>query len=243
MARRQLAALGAGLLVVAATAGVAARVASDDPVASAPLADATVAPRPGSVPNPTDPGRAGDVTWSPGPWGEATVAGHRLLVPSSTEHGPLRDRREGWASDYAETETGAAIALLRGPWFVFAAPAALRPSVEATVLTPAAAEEPGPVNPAAGWALPSDLLAGLAAQDVLLLGSVARLTDGGRAEVAVYQQLATDTGPIVIRSTHQLTYTDRQWLIEPSYAEGTGEQIASADVPAAFTIAGPEPRT
>lgn len=243
MSRRPLAALGAGLLVVVATASLAARVASDDPVASVPLAGATVAPRPGSLPDPADPGRAGDVTWSPGPWGEATVAGHRLLVPSSTEQGPLRDRGEGWASDYAETETGAAIALLRGPWFVFAAPAALRPSVVAAVLAPAAAEEPGPVNPAAGWALPSDLLAGLAAQDLVLLGAVARLTDGRRAEVAVYQQLATDSGPIVIRSTHQLTYTDGQWLIEPSYTDGTGEQIASVDVPAVWTITGPEPRT
>ncbi len=240
MRRTTLVALGAGLLVVLVAAVLVARATGTDPAASAPPADAAATPRPGSVPDPTDPGRAPDVTWSVGPWGEVIVAGHRLLIPASPEHGPLQDRGDGWASDYAPTATGAAIAVLRGPWFVFAAPAALRPQVVAAVLTPAAAAEPGPVNPAVGWAIPSELLAGFAEQDVRLLGALARLTDLDRAVVDVYQELATPTGPVVIRSTHRLTFTDRQWLIEADYSDSTGEQIPPGGVPTEFTITGPE---
>ena len=172
-----------------------------------------------------------------------SMAGHRLLVPSSPDHGPLRDRGDGWASDYAPTPIGAAIALLRGPWFVFAAPAALRPQVVDAVLTPAAAAEPGPVNPAEEWAIPSELLVGFAAQDVRLLGAVARLTDPERAVVDVYQQLATPTGPVVIRSTHDLIYTGGQWLIEANYSDSTGEQIPPTGVPTEFTVTGPQAAT
>ena len=239
MTRRTLLALGAGLVAVLVTAGVLTR-GGPDPAASVPPVGAAVTPRPGSVPDSTDPGRAGDVTWSPGPWGEVTVAGHRLLVPASAEHGPLRDRGDGWASDYTPTATGAAIAVLRGPWFVFAAPPALRPAVLATVLTPEAAGEPGPVNPAPGWAVPTDLVAGFATQDARLLGAVARLTDPHRAQVEVYQHLATATAPVVVRSTHHLTYTDRQWLIEASYADSPGAQVPVGEVPTEFTVPGPE---
>lgn len=235
--------LGLGLVVVVMTAILVGRAAGTDPAVSAPPAEAAATPRPGSVPDPTDPGRDGDVAWSVGPWGEVSVAGHPLLVPTSPEHGPLRDRGDGWASDYAPTPIGAAIALLRGPWFVFAAPAALRPQVVAAVLTPAAAAEPGPINPAEGWAIPGELLAGFAAQDVRLLGAVARLTDPDRAVVDVYQELATPTGPVVIRSTHDVTYTDRQWLIEANYSDSTGEQIPPTGVPSEFTVTGPQAAT
>lgn len=244
MRRTTLAALGAGLIAVLVTAVLVARstgtdAAAPDPSTPHPLAAAAATPRPGSLPDPADPGRGGDVDWSVGPWGETIVAGHRLLVPASPTHGPLRDRGDGWASDYAPTATGAAIALLRGPWFVFAAPAALRPQVVEAALTPAAAAEPGPVNPAAGWAMPAELLAGFAAQDARILGAVARLTEPNQAVVDVYQQLATPTGPVVIRSIHRLTYTDGQWLIEANYSDSTGEQIPPAHVPTEFTVVGP----
>lgn len=233
-------ALGAPLLAALAVAGVLVRSTGTDPAPPEAPAGAAATPRPGSVPGSTDPGRAGDVAWAVGPWGEVTVAGHRLLVPASLQHGPLRDRGDGWASDYAPTPQGAAIAVLRGPWFVFAAPPELRAQVVETVLTPAAAAEPGPVNPSTGWAIPGELLNGFAGQDVLLFGAQARIVDEGRAEVDVYQRVADPRGPVVVRSTHHVTYADRQWLIEADYSDGAGEEIPTTAVPATFTIAGPE---
>ena len=240
MRRTTAVALGAPLLAALAVAGVLMRSAATDPAPPEAPTGAAATPRPGSVPGSTDPGRAGDVTWVAGPWGEVTVAGHRVLLPASREHGPLRDRGDGWASDYAPTPEGAAIAVLRGPWFVFAAPPGLRPQVVATVLTRAAAAEPGPVNPSTGWAIPGELLNGFAGQDVLLLGAQAWLVDMGRAEVHVYQRVADPSGPVVVRSTHHLTYADRQWLIEADYSDGAGEEIPASAVPTTFTIAGPE---
>jgi hypothetical protein len=242
MHRTTAVALGAPLLAAIAVVGVLVRSTGTDSASPEAPAGAAATPRPGSVPGSTDPGRAGDVMWLVGPWGEATVAGHQLLIPTSREHGPLRDRGNGWASDYAPTPEAAAIAVLRGPWFVFAAPAELRSQLAATVLTPAAAAEPGPVNPSTGWALPGELLAGLAAQDVRLLGAQARLTDEGKAEVDVYQRVMDSNGPLVIRSTHRLTYTDRQWLIEADYSDSAGEEIPTSAVPTTFTIAAPEVR-
>lgn len=239
MRRTTAVALGAPLLAALAVAGVLVRSTGTDPASPEAPAGAAATPRPGSVPGSTDPGRAGDVAWSAGPWGEVTVAGHRLLIPASREHGPFRDR-DGWANDYAPTPEAAAIAVLRGPWFVFAAPADLRAQVVAAVLTPAAAAEPGPVNPSTGWAIPGELLAGLAGQDVRLLGAQARLTGAGRAEVDVYQQVMDSNGPVVVRSTHRLTYTDRQWLIEADYSDSAGQEIPTSAVPTTFTVAGPE---
>lgn len=240
--RRTPARAGTRLAAALLAAGLVAGCAGHDPAAPAAPTGAAVTPRPGSAPDPTDPGRAGDLTWAPGPWGETVVAGHRLLLPASPTHGPLRDRGDGWASDYAPTPTGAAVALLRGPWLVFAAPPSLRAAVLATVLTPAAAAEPGPVNPTPGWALPGELLTALAAQDVRLLGADAQLTDDNHASVTVYQQTANPAGPVVVRSTHHLTYTDQQWLIEADYSDGTGEQIPLTDTPTVFTVPGPGAR-
>ena len=155
MRRTPLPALGLGLVVVLMTAILVGRAAGTDPAVSAPPADAAATPRPGSVPDPTDPGGAGDVSWSVGPWGEVIVAGHRLLVPASPVHGPLKDLGDGWASDYAPTATGAAIALLRGPWFVFAAPAALRPQVVAAVLTRPPRPSPARSSPPRGGRSPA----------------------------------------------------------------------------------------
>jgi hypothetical protein len=112
--------------------------------------------------------------------------------------------------------------------------------VVATVLTQAAAAEPGPVNPSTGWAIPGELLNGFAGQDVLLLGAQAWLTDKARAEVDVYQRVADPSGPVVVRSTHHVTYADRQWLIEADYSDGAGEEIPASAAPSTFTIAGPE---
>ena len=248
--RRTLLLATAAIAVVGVTAAAGLTHRGGTPAAPLESPAAAAATRlPGSAPSPADPGRptptdrAVEVTWGPGPWGPIAIAGHPLLVPASPTDGPLRDRGDGWASDYAPTPIGAAIALLRGPWFVFAAPAALRPQVVAAVLTPAAAAEPGPVNPAEGWAIPGELLAGLAAQDVRLLGAVSRLTDPERAVVDVFQELATPTGPVVIRSTHDLTYTKGQWLIEANYSDSTGEQIPPNGVPSEFTVTGPQAAT
>lgn len=239
MRRPTAVALGVPLLAALAVAGLVARPGPHSPAASQPPVGAAVTPRPGSSPDSIDPGRVGDLTWSPGPWGATRVAGHRLLIPASRTHGPLRTRGDGWATDYTPDPAGAAIALLRGPWFVFAAPPARRPDVVAAVLTAAAAAEPGPVNPAPRWAIPDELLTGLAGQDIRLLGAVATVPDPGRAVVEVYQRVTTRGRAVVVRSTHHLAYRDRQWLIEADYSDSLGQELPDSKVPATFTITGP----
>lgn len=241
---RRTALAGAALLAVLGLAVPLARTVAPAPAAPEPPAGAAGHPQP--APAATDPADApprGGVTWAPGPWGDVVVAGHRLLVPASAQHGPLRDRGDGWASDYPATATGAAIALLRGPWFVFAAPRPLRAQVVAAVLTPAAAEEPGPVNPRPTWAMPAELLAGFADQRVRLLGAVATLTGPGRARVDVFHERVTPTGPVIIRSTHHLVHADRQWRVEADYSDGTGTHLPADQLPARFTVTAPGARS
>lgn len=245
MTRRPLLILTATTVAVTLTAAAASSHRDSPPAAPAVSPAAAAASRlTGSAPSPADPGRptptpTGTVTWEPGPWGEVAIAGHRLLVPASPTDGPLRDRGDGWASDYTPTAVGAAIALLRGPWFVTAAPAALRPEVTAAVLTPAAAADPGPVNPAQGWAIPAELLTLFAGLDLRTLGAVATLTDEHQATVAVFQQRSTPTGAEVLRSTHRLVYGDRQWRIDADYADDPAQPVPADQLPTAFTITAP----
>lgn len=241
--RRRIALTAAG----AAAAGVCAAALVTSHRAGAPTAFT-----PGLVviqPQPTGSASAGgvspappdesEVTWEPGPWGEAVVAGHRLLLPASDVDGPLRDRGDGWSSDYPPTARAAAIAVLRGPWLVFAAPATLRPAVVDTVLTEQAAADPGPVNPQPGWALPPDLLAGFAGQDLATLGAVATLTGEHRATVEVYLRRGDPGGPVLFRTRHHLVWSARSWRIDADYSDATAQQLTPADLPAWFTITVP----
>lgn len=183
---------------------------------------------------------AAAVRWEPGPWGEVVIAGHRLLLPASATDGPLRDRGDGWSSDYPATALGAAIAVLRGPWLVFAAPAPLRAEVAATVLTRAAAADPGPVNPRLGWALPPDVLAGFAALDLRTLGVTTTLTSPTKATAHVFLQRADPAGTTLIRTTHHLVHAGGQWLIDADYSDATGQPITTDQLPARYTLAVPD---
>ena len=77
-------ALGAPLLAALAVVGVLVRSTGTDPAAPEAPTGAAATPRPGSVPGSPDPGRAGDVTWSAGPWGEVTVAAESSSVPAAS---------------------------------------------------------------------------------------------------------------------------------------------------------------
>jgi hypothetical protein len=169
-----------------------------------------------------------------------SVAGHLLLLPASPTDGPLVPHPDGWASDYAPTTRGAAIAVLRGPWLVMAAPPALRDAVTARVLTPAAAAEPGPVNPGPGWALPADLRELLDGLDLRLLGATATLTDDDHAVVHVDHERVTPTGPVLVRTTHRLVYADRQWRIDADYSDAPAAVLDITQQPATYTVTGPE---
>ena len=197
----------------------------------------TTSPAPPGTPA-SDPAVA--IRWEPGPWGEVVIAGHRLLLPVSGTDGPLRDRGDGWSSDYPPTPIGAAIAVLRGPWLVFAAPAPLRQEVAASVLTAAAAADPGPVNPQPGWAMPPDVLAGFAGLDLRTLGVTATLIDPTRATAQVFLERTDPVGRVLIRTTHHLVWADRQWLIDADYSDSTGQPITAAELPARYTLAVPD---
>lgn len=242
--RRRIALTAAG----AAAAGVCAAALLADPRTEGATAFTpglvVVQPAPtGSAPARVSPAPQldPDLRWEPGPWGEAVVAGHRLLLPASDVDGPLRDRGDGWSSDYPPTARAATIAVLRGPWLVFAAPATLRPAVVDTVLTEQAAADPGPVNPQPGWALPPDLLAGFAGQDLATLGAVATLTSEHRAAVEVYLRRTQPGGPVLFRTRHHLTWSARSWRIDADHSDATAQQLTPAELPARFTITVPVP--
>lgn len=155
------------------------------------------------------------VVWAAGPWGEVTIAGHRLVIPASAIDGPLVDHGQGWISGYQPTALAAAIAVMRNGLMVTAAPPVLQAQVDADTLTEAARAGLGATmrNAEPGWVIPAPTLAAANTRRVRLLGVAVEL-HGRRARATVYQATQADAGDTLSATGYQLAYADDQWRID-----------------------------
>ena len=115
-----------------------------------------------------------------------------MLLPRSGVEGPLVERGEGWAVGYRPTPLGAAIAVLRQPLLVLAAPTGLHEQVDRACLTDPfrnAGLLGGTRNTTDGWAVPRATVDAAAATDVRLLGVTAQV-ENLRAQARVFQAIA-----------------------------------------------------
>ena len=223
--------LAAAVVSAAALVGAVA-TAGPDPQQPAKPGSAT------PIATTSNPGRPGvGVTWAAGPWGEAALAGHRVLVPSSPAEGPLTDQ-SGVGVGYRATELGAAIAVLRQPLMVLAAPTRLHAQVDEACLTASARTAGllgGPRNKTDAWTLPPATLDAAAAADVRLLG-VTVDASGDQAQARVFQAVGgQDSGDLLTATDYRLAFgSDQQWRIDSG-----GSTTIVAAAPTYYTLPAP----
>jgi hypothetical protein len=223
------------LAAVAVTAAAVGVWTAADPNPQGPAAPGPASP----IAETSVPPQAGHaVTWVAGPWGNLALAGHRLLLPGSGVDGPLVDQGDGWAVGYRPTPLGAAIAVLRQPLLVLAAPTRLHAVVDQACLTDAfrnAGLLGGTRNTTDRWALPRATVDTAAASDVRLLGVTAQVEDL-RAEARVFQAIVgEDAGDLMTATDYVLLYgSDRQWRIH-----AVGSTTVVTGVPAQYTLPAP----
>lgn len=208
---------------------------------------ATAGPNPQEPPTPdsatpiattSTPGQQGvRVTWAAGPWGEATLAGYRVLIPSSPTEGPLADQA-GVGVGYRPSELGAAIAVLRQPLMVLAAPTQLHAEVDDASLTASARRAGllgGPRNTTDSWTLPPATLDAAAASDVRLLG-VTVDASGSQVQARVFQAVGgQDAGDLLTATDYRLAFgSDQQWRID-----SVGSTTVVAAAPPDYTLPAP----
>lgn len=220
---------------VTAAAGAVGVWTAADPHPQGPAAPGSASPT-SATSVPPQAGHA--VTWAAGPWGNLSLAGHRVLLPRSGVDGPLVDQGDGWAVGYRPTALGAAIAVLRQPLLVLAAPTRLHEQVVRACLTDTfrhAGLLGGTRNTTDGWALPRATIDAAAVSDVRLLGVTVQL-DGLRAQAKVFQAIAGgDTGDLMTATDYALAYgADRQWRID-----ALGAITVVTAVPTEYTLPAP----